>query len=634
MPAAVRCLAVPKLVARLVGRLAGVHERPHCAQEDAAVLLAVARREQLNLHIRLEGALPLAPAAQPHRRLVVRRAALLRLRSVVQRVHGLSHVVPNREDRAVHQRELHQVRAVLERLRDLLLPAALRPRHTRRTTKFLQQAVLHQLHQLRHMHLGCVRSARVADANASRTAGGVVDGDDGEELRRAEEAGPGLRHRLEALGGADELQRLLPAAKVVDLDLLHAHVLRRVPRVAEDDLLLGDLDGGRGQLRGARVVVALHLGQEGLEQLLLSPERHQLQPRQELLDGPAFLEHLERRMRVGVGPARRHEGAAQEGAVMLRHLPQRILSGLALQVSADAARLALPRRAVALGERAKALELARHGRARELLARAVAREQHVLGRHELVGPPAALVVLVLVGVQRDAGRARVGEDRDQLLAALEARALREVEVGERHALLGTAHQPVAAVGAALQPVRPARHLGDVLRAEEVQQRVERGGRQRQVVQLPVDRLAEARPAADKDRVQALAAEPVEQPLHRLARCADQRLQCRVLASAGCSSGARALQANDDALAGAECAPRKLGDQRHLEGQDELLKVLCVGRSEDPLPACQPEGLQLVVDVEPELGRVVVHLGLLGGQLRRLHVKVYAAQPQVACEVRA
>jgi hypothetical protein len=46
---------------------------------------------------------------------------------------------------------------------------------------------------------------------------------------------------------------------VVDLDLLDAHVLRRVGRVAEDDLLLGDRDGGRGELRGARVVVALLL---------------------------------------------------------------------------------------------------------------------------------------------------------------------------------------------------------------------------------------------------------------------------------------------------------------------------------------------------------------------------------------
>ena len=55
-------------------------------------------------------------------------------------------------------------------------------------------------------------------------------------------------------GGADELQHLLPAAEVVDLDLLHADVLRRVGRVTEDDLLLGDRDGGRGELRGARVV--------------------------------------------------------------------------------------------------------------------------------------------------------------------------------------------------------------------------------------------------------------------------------------------------------------------------------------------------------------------------------------------
>ena len=36
--------------------------------------------------------------------------------------------------------------------------------------------------------------------------------------------------------------------------------------------------------------------------------------------------------------------------------------------------------------------------------------------------------------------------------------------------------------------------------------------------------------------------------------------------------------------GAERAPRELGDERHLEGEHELLEVLGVGGGEDPVPA--------------------------------------------------
>ena len=66
----------------------------------------------------------------------------------------------------------------------------------------------------------------------------------------------------------------------------------------------------------------------------------------------------------------------------------------------------------------------------------------------------------------------------------------------------------------------------------------------------------------------------------------------------------------------------------------FLPALCILDDAVDVVARAHALVQLLVDVEPELGRVVVERGLLGGQLRRPHVEVDAAQPQVACEVRA
>jgi hypothetical protein len=77
-------------------------------------------------------------------------------------------------------------------------------------------------------------------------------------------------------------------------------------------------------------------------------------------------------------------------------------------------------------------------------------------RHNVEAPP--LVGLCLVGVQAHTGRARVAQDGNQLLATLEARALAQVDLGERHSTLSAAHVLEGAIGAALQPLLTASHL--------------------------------------------------------------------------------------------------------------------------------------------------------------------------------
>ena len=221
--------------------------------------------------------------------------------------------------------------------------------------------------------------------------------------------------------------------------------------------------------------------------------RQQLQPREECLDRLNIAHHLVLLQRQLEARAREYVDlvVAVDRIIIfppVTQLLQRIEPHTGLEIGAEAARrLTTTGRLVALGECAEALELARDGGARQRLTRAFARKQDVLRRHELVGAvrapkllndlartpaelghdvqPAPLVGLRLVGVQREAGRTRIRQDGDQLLARLKALPLDDVHLRVRHPLLGTRseHVSLAPVGRRLlkQPVRPPRHLGDV-----------------------------------------------------------------------------------------------------------------------------------------------------------------------------
>ena len=90
---------------------------------------------------------------------------------------------------------------------------------------------------------------------------------------------------------------------------------------------------------------------------------------------------------------------------------------------------------------------------------------------------ATLVRAAAVGLQRDAGRRRLGDHGDELLAALEVVPLLDVLELERRA--GAALRVAEAAGRrADELLRAARHFGDDRRAaEEVDQMVQRVGRQ-------------------------------------------------------------------------------------------------------------------------------------------------------------
>jgi hypothetical protein len=113
--------------------------------------------------------------------------------------------------------------------------------------------------------------------------------------------------------------------------------------------------------------------------------------------------------------------------------------------------------------------------------------------HDVQAPP--LVLLLAIGVQREASRTGLREDRDELLARLEARALEQVDLAQRRALLRArpvlVYDPPVHTAHRKQPVRPPRHLGDVPDAKEVDEGIERRGRQIKIVELALDPLGEA-----------------------------------------------------------------------------------------------------------------------------------------------
>ena len=103
----VRCLLVAP-----DGPVGGVPQRLDRGHADATELLAAARRQQLNLHVRLEdGPRARAPAALEPRVARVVRLVILR---VVRRVEGLADALPDREDGAVDERKLLEVQPLVD----------------------------------------------------------------------------------------------------------------------------------------------------------------------------------------------------------------------------------------------------------------------------------------------------------------------------------------------------------------------------------------------------------------------------------------------------------------------------------------------------------------------------------------
>jgi len=189
------------------------------------------------------------------------------------------------------------------------------------------------------------------------------------------------------------------------------------------------------------------------------------------------------------------------------------------------------RAAVALRERAEALEALDDGRAEAALAAEGRHEELVLGRRDLVRPvgPAHLLDRLVRGpgqlerdvdaaalvldarrvlrVERDARRRRVGDDGHELAAGLELLALVDVLLVHGHAVLRALLVDVVALPVLDDARGAARHLRDAVEvAELLEDDVERVARQVQ----RVDALEEALDPADAVR-QELGGRVVARP---------------------------------------------------------------------------------------------------------------------------